>query len=120
MEAGAWYYPETLPDAPEALRGLIAFYWNRMDAWFEEDEEVFGHPRDPYHRIDTRPTSRHDPGLLDGEVLAETTRAVALFESNLPVRWYMPIEDVRASLDAQRQDHLLPVQGAGVVLLGGR
>jgi uncharacterized protein (DUF427 family) len=98
VQDGAWYYPEILPDAPEALRGLIAFYWNRMDAWFEEDEEVYGHPRDPYHRIDTRPTSRVIRVLLDGEVLAETTRAVALFESNLPVRWYMPIEDVQASL----------------------
>ena len=84
VDAGAWYYPEPLPDAPAELEGLIAFYFNRMDHWLEEDEEIFGHPRDPYHRIDTRATRRHIRVLRDGEVLAETDDAVALFESNLP------------------------------------
>ncbi len=90
VDAGAWYYPEPLPDAPRGLEGLIAFYFNRMDHWLEEDEEIFGHPRDPYHRIDTRATRRHVRVLRDGEVLAETDDAVALFESNLPPRWYLP------------------------------
>ena len=53
---------------------MIAFYWDRMDQWFEEDEEVFVHPRDPYHRVDVIPTSRHIKISLDGEVLAESTR----------------------------------------------
>jgi uncharacterized protein (DUF427 family) len=69
-----------------------------MDRWLEEDEEIFGHPRDPYHRIDTIPTHRHIRVLLDDELLAETDNAVALFESNLPPRWYLPREDVKASL----------------------
>jgi uncharacterized protein (DUF427 family) len=58
LENAAWYYPEPLPDAPPQLRGLIAFYFKRMDGWLEEDEPLMGHPRDPYHRIDTIPSSR--------------------------------------------------------------
>jgi uncharacterized protein (DUF427 family) len=97
VDAGAWYYPDPIPGAPP-IRDLIAFYWNRMDHWFEEDEEVFGHPRDPYHRIDVIRTDRHLRVSLDGELLAESDRVVALFESNLPARWYLPIEDVAAEL----------------------
>jgi uncharacterized protein (DUF427 family) len=98
VEAGAWYYPEPLAGA-EPIRGMIAFYWGRMDHWFEEDEEVFVHPRDPYHRVDVIPTSRHVKISLDGEVLAESDRAIALFESNLPIRWYLPREDVSVEVE---------------------
>jgi uncharacterized protein (DUF427 family) len=98
VEAGAWYYPDPLPDAPP-IKDLIAFYWDRMDQWLEEDEEVKGHPRDPYHRLDVLRTDRQVRVSLDGEPLAESTRAVALFESNLPPRWYIPREDVTAELE---------------------
>ena len=40
------------------IAGAIAFYWDKVDHWLEEDEEIFGHPRDPYHRVDVRPSSR--------------------------------------------------------------
>jgi uncharacterized protein (DUF427 family) len=98
VDAGAWYYPEVLPGAPPRLAGLIAFYWQRMDHWYEEDEEVFVHPRDPYHRVDVIPSSRQVRISVEGEVLAQSTRAMALFESGLPTRWYLPREDVVASL----------------------
>jgi uncharacterized protein (DUF427 family) len=98
VENGAWYYPEPLPEAPPVLRDLIAFYFNRMGRWLEEDEEIGVHPRDPYHRIDVLRTERHIRISLDGRLLAETRRALALFESNLPVRWYLPAEDVVAEL----------------------
>jgi uncharacterized protein (DUF427 family) len=110
VDAGAWYYPDPLPGA-HALRDHIAFYWNRMDAWFEEAEEIFGHPRDPYHRIDVRRSDRHVRISLDGETLAETTRAVALFESNLPTRWYVPREDVRARLEQTPTTTVCPYKG---------
>ena len=55
------------------LAGLVAFYFNRMGRWLEEAEEITGHPRDPYHRIDVRPTDRHIRVSLDGELLADTT-----------------------------------------------
>ncbi len=96
-EAAAWYYPEPLP-AAEAIRDHLAFYFQRMDHWFEEDTEIVAHAKDIYHRIDVYPSSRHVRVSLDGELLAESTRAMALYESNLPTRWYLPREDVSAKL----------------------
>ena len=92
-----WTYRE--PIAPAAfLAGHAAFYWGKLDEWWVEDEQVFGHPRDPYHRIDTYPTTRRVRISVDGEVVAESTRAVALFESGLPPRFYLPAEDVAQNL----------------------
>jgi uncharacterized protein (DUF427 family) len=98
VEAGAWYYPDPLPDAPPELKGLIAFYFKRMGRWLEEGEEIGVHPRDPYHRVDVLATDRHVRVSLAGELMAETTRAMALFESNLPPRWYIPRGDVKVDL----------------------
>lgn len=97
IENAAWTYPEPIAGAP-GFGGLIAFYWNRVDRWFQEDEEMFVHPRDPYHRLDVLPSSRHVRISLEGELLAESRNAIALFESNLPTRWYLAREDVRAHL----------------------
>jgi uncharacterized protein (DUF427 family) len=110
VENGAWYYPEPIESAAP-IKGLIAFYWDRMDQWFEESEEVFVHPRDPYHRVDVMPTSRHIRISLDGEVLAETDKAMALFESNLPIRWYLPREDVTAELEPTDTQTRCPYKG---------
>jgi uncharacterized protein (DUF427 family) len=98
VENGAWYYPDPIQAAPP-IKNLIAFYWDRVDHWLEEDEEVRVHPRDPYHRIDILKSDRHVRVSLDGQVLAESHRATALFESNLPPRWYLPRKDVIAELD---------------------
>jgi uncharacterized protein (DUF427 family) len=97
VENAAWYYPNPIAGAPP-LAGHLALYWHAMDAWFEEDEQVFVHPRDPYHRVDAVPTSRHIVVGLDGVTLAETRRATAVFETSLPTRWYVPVEDVRQEL----------------------
>ena len=110
VENAAWYYPDPIDGAPP-IKDLIAFYWDRIDQWFEEDEEVFGHARDPYHRIDIRRTARHIRISLDGELLAETDRALALFESNLPVRWYLPREDVKADLEPSEKTTTCPYKG---------
>jgi uncharacterized protein (DUF427 family) len=92
-----WAYLEPI-DSARFLAGHMALYWNRADAWFAEDELLLGHPRDPFHRIDVHTTTRHVRVLLDGEVLAESVRAVGLFETALPPRWYLPAEDVRTQL----------------------
>ncbi|HWF26722.1 MAG TPA: DUF427 domain-containing protein [Solirubrobacteraceae bacterium] len=76
----AWFYPEPIAGAPP-IGGLIAFYWERVDHWLEEEEEVFFHPRDPYHRIDILPSSRQVRVLRKGTVLAESARAMVLFET---------------------------------------
>lgn len=92
-----WAYRE--PIEPAAfLRGHVALYWNRVDEWFAEDDQLFGHPRDPFHRIDVHPTTRRVRVLVGGEVVADTVRAQALFETSLPPRWYIPAEDVRMDL----------------------
>src|SRR5918997_3446649 len=100
-ENAAWGYREPLAGAPP-LAGQLAFYWSKLDEWWEEDEQVFGRPRDPYHRIDVVPSSRRVRISLGGEVLAETERATAVFETSLPVRWYIPPEDVRTELPVAR------------------
>ena len=69
-----------------------------MDRWLEEAEEIDVHPRDPYHRVDVVATDRHVRISVEGELVAETSRALALFETGLPTRWYMPPEDVLAQL----------------------
>lgn len=94
-ENAVWTYPEPIEGAPR-LAGYVALYWEKMDEWLEEDEPAFGHARDPYHRIDVLRSSRHVRVSLHGEVLAETSRAKALFETGLPTRWYIPLDDVRS------------------------
>jgi uncharacterized protein (DUF427 family) len=93
-ENAVWSYPEPIDSAPP-LAGYLAFYWRMMDHWYEEDEEVFVHPRDPYHRVDILHSSRHVKVAVNGEVVAETERPKLLFETGLPPRYYFPPEDVR-------------------------
>jgi uncharacterized protein (DUF427 family) len=95
-ENAAWSYPEPIAGAPP-LAGYIAFYWNKLDEWFEEDEPAIVHARDPYHRIDVLDTSRHVKVTVNGEVIAETQRARVLFETGLPPRWYIPPDDVHTA-----------------------
>ena len=94
-ENAAWGYPDPLEDAPP-LGGYVAFYWNKLDGWLEEDEPAIVHARDPYHRVDVLDTSRHVRVSVNGEVVADTKRAKVIFETGLPPRWYFPAEDVRA------------------------
>lgn len=97
VENAAWTYMQ--PRAPAGrIRDHIAFEWSKVDHWFEEDEEVFGHARDPYHRIDVRPSSREVRGVVANETVALTRRALFVFETGLPTRYYIPPADVRADL----------------------
>jgi len=87
------------PDSPlEAIRGLVRFEWAAMDEWMEEDELVYTHPRDPYHRVDILASSRHVRIEVDGVTVAESARPVILFETGLPPRYYLPLTDVRTDL----------------------
>ena len=80
------------------LEDYIAFEWKKMDAWFEEDEEVFVYARDPYKRVDVLPSSRHITVVVDGITVADTQRSWLLFETGLPTRYYMPKHDARMDL----------------------
>ena len=76
------------------LADLVAFALHGVDAVYLEEERVRGHVRDPYHRVDAVPTSRHVTVRVDGHTIAESQRAVLVFETGLPVRTYLPAEDV--------------------------
>jgi uncharacterized protein (DUF427 family) len=82
----------------EELRDAVRLDWDAMDAWFEEDEQVFTHPRDPYTRVDILPSSRHIRVEVDGVTVAETAKPTLLFETGLPTRFYLPRTDVRMDL----------------------
>ena len=80
------------------LRNAIRLDWEAMDAWFEEDEQVFTHVRDPHTRIDILPSSRHVRIEVDGVTVAESTSARLLFETGLRIRYYLPKTHVRMDL----------------------
>lgn len=97
VENAAWRYFDSPAGCPN-IAGLIAFHWTSMEAWFEEDDEVFVHARDPYHRIDVLNSSREVRVVVGGETVAVTRQAKFLFETGLPVRYYIPKKDVRMEL----------------------
>jgi uncharacterized protein (DUF427 family) len=76
-------------DALAGLAGTVRFQWDALDAWFEEDEEVFVHPRSPYVRVDALRSTRSVRVELDGVVLAESSSPVLVFETGLPTRYYL-------------------------------
>jgi uncharacterized protein (DUF427 family) len=91
-ERAAWSFDD--PD----LEGRIQIDYYRLDRWLEEEAQVVGHPRDPFKRVDVRRSSRRVRVELDGMLLADTTKPLLLFETGLPVRYYLPREDVRMDL----------------------
>jgi len=96
-ENAVWGYPEPFAEVA-AIKDYVAFYWNRIDHWYEEDDEIFVHARDPYKRVDVVNSSRPIRVMVGGETIAETTRARFLYETRLPTRYYIPPEDVRMDL----------------------
>ncbi|MCC3265228.1 DUF427 domain-containing protein [Arthrobacter gengyunqii] len=86
---GAAFRPED-PD----LNGRILLDFDAFDTWLEEDQVIEGHPRDPFHRVDARPSSRAVRVHLDGQLLAETREPLLVYETMLPVRTYFPRDDV--------------------------
>jgi uncharacterized protein (DUF427 family) len=95
VEDIAWSYT----DAERGeLAEYIAFEWRKVDAWYEEDDEVFVHPRDPHHRVDVLNSSRHIKVVIGGQVVAETQRPRLLFETGLRTRYYIPKVDIRMDL----------------------
>ena len=110
-ENAIWSYPEP-NDESGWLKGYAGFYWNAMDEWYDEDERVEGHIRDPYHRVDVRRSSRPVRVLLGDIVLAETTRPLLLSETGLPNRFYIPAADVRQDLLEESDTHTVcPYKG---------
>ena len=86
-----------------SVAGAIRFDWDALDAWFEEDEEVFVHPRNPYTRVDALRSTRRVRIELDGALLAESSSPVMVFETGLPTRYYLNRTEVNFS-------HLVPTE----------
>jgi uncharacterized protein (DUF427 family) len=108
-ENAVWTYEEPIDEA-SWLRGLVSVYPERMDAWLDEDEEVTG-LRDPYHRVDARRSSRRIEVRSDGQVLARSERPVVVAETGLPLRFYLPREDVAAELRPSETTATCPYKG---------
>jgi uncharacterized protein (DUF427 family) len=96
-ERGAWIVQSPPPEFA-SLQHMVSFHWERMDGWYEEEEEIFVHARDPHKRVDVLASSRHVRVSIAGVTIAETRRPYLLFETPLPARYYIPREDVRADL----------------------
>ena len=96
-EDAVFSYPTPIVDGPD-LSDYVSFVWDAMDAWFEEDEQILRHARDPYKRVDVLHSSRHVRVLVDGVAVADTCRPMLLFETGLPLRYYIPKLDVRVDL----------------------
>jgi uncharacterized protein (DUF427 family) len=90
-------------DAIPGLPGMARFEWDALDAWFEEDEQVFVHPRNTYTRVDAIRSTRTVRVELDGVVLAESCSPVMVFETGLPTGYYLNRSEVNF-------DHLIPTQ----------
>jgi uncharacterized protein (DUF427 family) len=104
--AGAAFRP-----ADRDLAELVVLDFGAFDAWFQEDEPNIGHPRDPYHRIDIYPSSRHVRVSLGATVVAESARPMVLFEAMFPPRYYLPREDVRVELTQTDTSTVCPYKG---------
>lgn len=91
--------------AYEALPGLQLLDFKAMDHWYQEDDEIFVHPRDPYHRVDVMRSSRHVRIEIDGQTVADSHRPSILFETGHPLRYYIPQADVRMELLQPSQTH---------------
>ena len=96
-EDAAWSYRDPYAEML-AITDYVAFYWDRVDSWWEEDEEIFVHARDPKKRVDVVLSHRPVEVVLGGETVARTTNARFLFETGIPTRYYFPREDVRMDL----------------------
>lgn len=97
IENAARSFPNP-PAKSSVISGLVSFVWKKADSWYEEEEEVFVHARDPYSRLDAIPSSRHIQVIIDGEIVADSKRPVILYETGLTPRYYLPKEDIKMDL----------------------
>lgn len=108
-----WGY-EDPNDGVSAIAGYVAAYLDRVDAVYEEEQRLHGHPRDPYHRVDTLPSSRHVVVRRGDRVLADTSRPMAVFETGLAPRYYVPETDVQVELVDSETSTICPYKGHAV------
>ena len=111
-EKSAYAYPDLKEGRPN-LRGYILLNWNAMDSWYEEEEEMLGHPRDPFTRIDVRKSSKHVVVKFNDTVIADSSNPRILLETGLPIRYYIPESDIH-------WDYLVPIEKTTVCPYKGK
>lgn len=105
---------------PDLARHVVLDF-DAFDRWREEDEPLRGHPRDPYHRVDARVSSRHVVIAHRGRTLADTVAATFVYETSLPTRFYVPRRDLVTPLENSRTTTYCPYKGeAGYLALDGK
>lgn len=92
-ENAAWGYERPI-DSAAWLKGYESIEWGRMDQWFDEDDEIFGHIRDPFHRVDARPTSRRVQVHIAGDLVADSSNTFVVSETGFGNVFYIPAADV--------------------------
>jgi uncharacterized protein (DUF427 family) len=110
LEGAAWMHRRASGPL-EALAGLVTFSWHDGLTWFEEDEPLMAHARDPHKRVDVVPSSRDVRVEVDGELLAASSRPLLLFETTLPTRYYLPPDDVGVELTPSTTRSVCPYKG---------
>lgn len=83
-ERAAWTHPDP-SGALAALADHVTFSWRQLE-WYEEDERVVMHARDPHHRVDTLRSSRRVQVLAGGQVVADSVRPLLLSTAVPPPR----------------------------------
>jgi uncharacterized protein (DUF427 family) len=114
-EHAVWAYPTPKPEAAW-LAPHASLYWDHADAWYEEDELLAAPFRDPYHRVDTRRSSRPAEVLAGDLVIARSERTVRVYETGAPPRVYLPREDVGAELFPSARRSVCPYKGEATYL----
>jgi uncharacterized protein (DUF427 family) len=95
-------------DAP----GYVTVPWDAADAWFEEDDQMFGHPRNPYHRVDCVRSHRQlRVEAAAGTTLVETTETMVVYETALEPRLYVDPQHVRVELTRSATQTYCPYKG---------
>ena len=105
-----WSYAKPLQGI-EGIADHVAWYADRVDALLVEDDEITGHLRDPFHRVDAHRSSRHVVVRRGDEVLAETDRPLVVLETGLPPRFYVPQADVKVDLEDSDTSTTCPYKG---------
>ena len=85
------------PDDPDLADYVILEF--AAFEWREEDEPMVSHPHDPFSRIDVLRSSRHVRIEIGRRAVGGVQRPMLLFETLLPVRFYLPREDVAVRLE---------------------
>jgi uncharacterized protein (DUF427 family) len=88
-------FANNLSGSAASLSGLVRIQFDAMDQWFEEDTPIFIHPKDPFKRIDVLSSSRPIRIIIDGQIVAEATHSMHLYETGLPCRYYLPRRAIR-------------------------